>query len=81
MKVHEYEEGFLVRMMWIFGGGKLWLPREVIKIGSLEGGTLFISRSRILICGMNQVILHGRLADFVENPNEDADADARDSGW
>ena len=69
VKVHEHSEGYLVRTMWIFGGGKLWLSKAILLIGDKKQGGLFVPRSRVLICGMDQVILYGKLADFLEKPN------------
>ena len=66
VKIEEYHDGFVLRMMWAFGGGRLWLPKSGLKIGEEKPRRLFVPRSRVLISGMNQVILFDRLTDFVD---------------
>jgi hypothetical protein len=65
VKLEEYPEGFVVRMMWMFGGGRLWLPKAGLQVGDELPKRFFVARRRTLISGINQVILFGRLADFV----------------
>jgi hypothetical protein len=51
-------------MMWVFGGGRLWLPKSGLQIGDERPKRLLVPRSRTLISGVNQVILFDRLVDF-----------------
>lgn len=67
VKMQEHEEGYLVRTMWIFGGGKLWLPKNALRIGELKPSQFFIPQSRVIISELNQVILYGKLADFIQD--------------
>ena len=69
IKLEEHPDGFMVRMMWIFGGGRLWLPKAGLQVGDERPKRLFVPRSRTLISGMNQVILFDRLVDFVAAPS------------
>jgi hypothetical protein len=69
VKIQEHESGYVVRMMWISGGGKLWLPKPLTRVGELKASNLLFPRSRILISETNQVILYGRLADFIRESN------------
>jgi hypothetical protein len=66
-KIDEYDAGYLLRAMWIFGNGKLWLPKP-LKVGDVEPGNFFRRKRRIIISGFDQVILVDRLVDFIQ-PN------------
>jgi hypothetical protein len=66
-KIQEYQDGFVVRMMWIFGGGVLWLPKAFLRVSEKRPRRFIVPRSRILISGMNQVILYGKLADLLDH--------------
>jgi hypothetical protein len=72
VRVEEYSDGFVVRMMWLFGDGKLWLPKLGLHV-SKEQRTLFLFRSQVLESGVNRVVLFGRLAEFVGDPATDDD--------
>jgi hypothetical protein len=65
LRVAEYENGWLVRIAWLLGGGKLWLPKSGAKIQSETGG-FFSTKFRVIVCGKDQVRLSGGLADFVD---------------
>jgi hypothetical protein len=72
VKLEEYREGYVVRMMWIFGGGRLWLPKRGLQVSEERPGRFWMPRSRVLISGMNQVILLDKLTAFVAVPSTDA---------
>ena len=65
VRVEEYQNGWLLRLSWILGGGMLWLPRSNIMIGELEQGRFFFSPSRKIISGANMIILRGKLTDTI----------------
>jgi hypothetical protein len=65
VKIEEYPDGFMLRMMWIFGDGRLWLPKHDLQVGDERPGGLIIPRSRVLVSGQHRVVLRDRLADFV----------------
>jgi hypothetical protein len=52
-------------MMWLFGGGQLWLPKTGLQISEVRPRRLFQPRTRVLVSGFNQVILYEQLTDFV----------------
>ena len=65
LRVAEYEKGWLVRIAWLLGGGKLWLPKSGARIQPDSGG-LFSMKCNAIVSGENRVRLVGGLADFVE---------------
>jgi hypothetical protein len=65
LRVTEYENGWLVQIAWLLGGGKLWMPKSGARIQPDRGG--FLSTKCIaIVCGDDHVRLSGGLADFVE---------------
>lgn len=65
LRVAEYENGWLVQIAWLLGGGKLWMPKSGSRIQPDSGG--FSSTKCIaIVCGDDHVRLSGGLADFVE---------------
>ena len=65
LRVAEYESGWIVRIAWILGNGKLWLPKSGARISEPQAGGVFSQQSRTIVCGDDQVRLFGNLADFV----------------
>lgn len=74
-KIDEYADGFVIRMMAAFGGGRLWLPKSGLQMSEQRPRRIIVPRSRVLISGFDQVILFDRLADFM------ADARSQPSPW
>ena len=66
LRVAEYERGWLVRIAWLLGNGKLWLPKGGTRISHPQTGGLFPQRFRTIECGEDNVRLLGHLADFVQ---------------
>ena len=66
IKLAEYDDGWLLRIMPIFGRGKLWLPKQTIQIGNLDPGGFLAPKHRTIISGDHQIRLMGRLAEFIE---------------
>jgi hypothetical protein len=64
-KLEEYADGFVVRIAWIFGGGKLWIPKVGLKVSEERPRALLTPRSRVMMSGMNQVILFDQLTEFL----------------
>ena len=64
IKIREYEKGFMLQTMPIFGGFKRWLPHDEIEIGPLVGG--FIFSYRVIETPGKKVTVYGRLAEFFE---------------
>jgi hypothetical protein len=64
VKLAEHPTGWLVQAMWIIGGGKLWLPKDELRVGGHEAGTFLRPHSRTLRTGEHTIRLYGRLADF-----------------
>jgi hypothetical protein len=66
LKIDEYDDGYLLRSMWVFGGGEVWLPREAVRTG--EHVRRFLQpRGRKVVCSQHRVTLYGRLLDFVSH--------------
>src|SRR5262249_36273823 len=66
IKVQEYGDGYIARAMWLFGNGEIWLPKGSTQIGDMKPGVWWRLRSRRLSCGDRQIVLYGKLADFIE---------------
>jgi hypothetical protein len=69
-KIDEFDDGYLLRAMWLFGNGKLWLPKP-LNIGPLQPGRFLAPKRRVVVAGLDQVILVESLADFIQ-PDESA---------
>ena len=65
IRLTAYQGGWLLRMMPLFGGGKLWLPRDRAMIHPCEVAGPFHRRQRMLRRGTTVVVPYGRLADAV----------------
>ena len=66
LRVAEYERGWIVRIPWLLGGGKLWLPKSGARISRAPADRFFSPEGRAIECGTDRVRLYGSLADFVE---------------
>lgn len=66
VKIDEYGDGYLVRLMPIFGGGGLFLPRGSIDPDSASHGRGSFRRSITLVSGEHTVVVYGDLAGFLE---------------
>ena len=67
VKLAEYHDGYVIRMMWVFGNGKLWLPKPGLRIGVIGPG---VPRRRRVISGEHELLLFEELADFVGEAND-----------
>lgn len=66
LRVAEYENGWIVRIAWILGNGKLWLPKSGARISQPQTSAGFLSpKCSEIDCGSDRVRLFGGLADFV----------------
>jgi hypothetical protein len=65
VKIAEYPTGWLVRTMWLTGGGKLWLHKSELRVEDLKPRNFLFPQSRTLFTHEHRVRLYGRLADFV----------------
>jgi hypothetical protein len=66
VKLEEHSDGFVLRLMWIFGGGRLWLPKRGLRIGEVQPPARRLPRSRLLENGQDRVILYDELTQFVD---------------
>lgn len=66
LRVAEYESGWIVRIAWILGNGKLWLPKSGTSISEPQTGGVFSQTYRTIVCGDDKVSLFGNLAEFVQ---------------
>lgn len=65
VKLLVYKTGFAIRTMPFFGGGKLWLPADNIRVlNQKDDDTLFQYRHVELTCNGHYVKLYGELADY-----------------
>ena len=63
-RVVEYNEGWVVEVMSIFGGGRLWLPKQGISELSRSERSAFKTNRVTMDCLNHRVELFGHLADF-----------------
>lgn len=70
-RIEEYREGYVVRTMWVFGGGRLWLPKRELQVSVKYPGNFLMPTSRVLTSGTNQVILYDTLTPFVSGHSTD----------
>lgn len=66
LRLTEYERGWVVRLSWLFGNGKLWLPKDGVRVGAPQPGGLFRPPSRTIQSGKDRVRLDGTLAAFFD---------------
>jgi hypothetical protein len=71
-KVVEHAEGYVIRMMWLFGGGRLWLPKADLHVGDEQSSRFLVPRSRTIVSGHNRVVLYGNLVDAIASPGVSA---------
>lgn len=73
LKVLSYEKGYELRVIWIFGGARLWLPTVGMKV-SLKQKSSFIRSQWIEIqSDTHEVLVKGRLS-YVFEPFLDTDS-------
>ena len=41
LRVKEYENGYVLEIMWVLGGSKLWLAKDRLRIGEISKGSFF----------------------------------------
>jgi len=61
LRVVSYNKGFVLEARKIFGGGKIWLPKEKIVLGKMTQNTLFKRQELEFISENNKVSLYGKL--------------------
>jgi hypothetical protein len=64
VRIVEHRDGWVVRVMPLVGGGKLWLPKEHTDVGELAPRRLLMRRSRVVSSGENELRLFSQLAEF-----------------
>jgi len=64
-RVAQYEFGYQIEMMWIFGSGKLWLPANEMTIEKETGRRLLFPASKVIRYGNNKIKLYGRLSQAI----------------
>lgn len=72
MKVIEYQHGFILRTMWVFGGGEAWLPRNNLQVSEMKPREWLRPRRVDITCGGYRIELYDRLADFTLAPTNTA---------
>jgi hypothetical protein len=72
VRLIEHQDGWVVRVKWFYGGGKLWLSKGTTQISALEDARFPFSRqSRTVISGATKVKLFGKLATFLNETRTD----------
>jgi hypothetical protein len=66
VKVLEYTNGYELRVMGIFGGGKLWLPKNSTSVAAISEQSFFKPQKVTIHSGKNSVFLFGKLTKYVE---------------
>ena len=77
LKISEYQNGWVVRMMSFFGGCKLWLPKDRADGGEIQKGGFLSLRSCTIVCEEDHVRLFGCLADFIVESNATPESSPR----
>ena len=80
VKLVQYENGWMVKMMPVFLGGKLWFPLTTIEIGPMETSKSTRGRYRTLKSGNHQVELIETLADEFTQLSSESDDSATPAG-
>lgn len=66
VKVIHYEQGYVIKLSPVWGGGKLWLPKKGLVITGLKTDTIFdFNKSASLKSGANTILLTGYLVDQI----------------
>ena len=65
-KIDEYNEGYLLRLMPIFGGGGIWFPKGSVQPGSALPGRAIAPGSLTMKSGEDIAVVYGHLAAFLE---------------
>ena len=65
VRVVQYEFGYQIEMMKIFGGGKLWLPAEEITIEDETERRFLFPATQVIISGENKITLYGKLTQAI----------------
>ena len=65
LKIDEYDDGFLLRNMWVFGAGEIWLPRDAVRAGRDSVRRFLTPTGWTIVSGEHRVTLYGRLARFI----------------
>jgi hypothetical protein len=61
LRVKEYDKGYVLEIMWLLGGGKLWLAKDGLNIGEISKGSFFKPKKLELNNKDNHIILYGNL--------------------
>jgi hypothetical protein len=61
LRVKEYKKGYVLEVMWILGGGKLWLAKDELQIGEVTGGSFFKPSKLELNYKDHKIILYDKL--------------------
>lgn len=66
IKVIEYEQGYLLKMMYIFGNGKLWIPKGEYIVKETKPKRMFLfPEIKKISSHNNSVELYGKLAKSI----------------
>jgi hypothetical protein len=65
IRVVSHNKGFVLETQKIFGGGRLWLPKEKIVLGEVTKKSFFKPKKLEIISENNRISLHGELADAI----------------
>jgi hypothetical protein len=66
VKVIHYEQGYVIKLIPIWGGGKLWIPKKEMSIIEQRTDTLFtFSKTVSIKSGDNAILLYGKLAEQI----------------
>ncbi len=66
LRVARYRHGYLLETMKLFGGGKLWLAKDEIRVEARLAANLLRPRRLKISCGDNEIVLYGYLVDEID---------------
>jgi hypothetical protein len=65
IRVVSHNKGFVLETQKIFGGGKLWLPKEKIVLGEITKKSFLKPKKLEIISEKNRISLYGELVDAI----------------
>ncbi len=66
VKLIEYNSGYLLKMMYVFGNGRLWIPKSSYTVVEHKGRrALLLPEYKKIVWGEHKVTLYGDLAKHI----------------
>ncbi|MEM1211997.1 MAG: hypothetical protein AAGI68_06820 [Planctomycetota bacterium] len=66
IRLTEHADGYALRLMWVFGGGVIWVSHEAIVQASIKDRKMPVGRAMLVTDDGLDLKLEGRMRRFVE---------------